>query len=120
MFVPAGGSGGAGPLPAVVAVGEDGPAGDSPALAALRSSVGTFIRDFSAKLISVSTSRAVASATAGIQGQLKGALDSLHTVAETQRTLGKCVCRSNSNKSPHLKIVKYIFFFSELSHLCRL
>ena len=47
--VAADGSGGAGPLPAAVAVGQDGTAGDSPALAALCSSVGTFIRDFSAK-----------------------------------------------------------------------
>jgi hypothetical protein len=83
------GSGDPGPLSADVTVGQEGTVGDSPAQEVLRSNVGTFIRDYSAKLISVSTSRAVVIGTTGMQGQLKGALDSLHTFAETQKTLDK-------------------------------
>ena len=87
--VAAGATVGAEPAPVAVAVGQDGTAGESPALADIRIDVDSFILDFSRTVINVASSRAAASATAGMEGQLKGALDGSTQLPRIRRHLIK-------------------------------
>ena len=109
--VAAGATVGAEPAPVAVAVGQDGTAGESPALADIRIDVDSFILDFSRTVINVASSRAAASATAGMEGQLKGALDGLHAVAENQKTLDKRleVLEKDRKKTHSVKISLLLF-----------